>query len=52
MTCNFAKGRAKDFELTPERYQEYKDALEGLLFEIFSPELSFKENPDKQYAWV
>lgn len=52
MTCNFAKGRAKDFELTPERYQEYKDALEGLLFEIFSPKLSFKENPDKQYAWV
>jgi hypothetical protein len=52
MTCNFGKTRTKDFEMTQERYQQYKDALAGLLFEIFSSETSFKENPDKQYAWV
>ncbi|MGB0838197.1 MAG: PD-(D/E)XK nuclease family protein [Flavobacteriaceae bacterium] len=52
MSCNYAKGRKRDDQMSMERYQEFKEALIALLYEIFNPEIPFKENEDKKYAWV
>lgn len=50
LQMNFASGRAKDFDITSERLEEFMTELDTILFKIFDPNSPLVENLEKSYG--
>lgn len=49
LKMNFAEGRAKDYTVSEEKINEFLVELKRIISEIFNPDISFLENPDKAF---